>query len=68
MKGKHHAAAHPAQWLQRLTVVQQRPLDERHERQERVEAALPAPLSQPPARLCLLLRGLEDGRRPGGLD
>ena len=37
---EHHAAANPAQqWLQRLTVVQQRPLDERHERQERVERA-----------------------------
>ena len=50
------------QWLQRLTVAQKRPLDERHEGQEHVEAALPAPLTQPLARLRLFLHGLEDGR------
>ena len=62
---EHHAAANPAQRLQWLTVAQKRPLDERHERQEHVEAALPALVGQPPARLRLLLRGLEHGRRPG---
>jgi hypothetical protein len=65
---EHHAAANPAQWLQWLTVMQRRPLDERHEREERLKTALPAPLGQPPARLCLLLRRLEDGRCPGRLE